>query len=145
MSPPSSSERRRSAPNRWATTASTVPTTRGATRAWPKATDRMARITLAASLALFAAFAADLLLGGPLLTLTTYSFPSGHAAGSTVFWGFVCVVAWHWPARDPLRRAVAVIAPAMVALTCLSRVYLGAHYFSDVLAGICEGIAWVCV
>lgn len=81
----------------------------------------------------------------PLVTLATYSFPSGHAAGSTVFWGFVCVLAWSWPARASLRRLLAVVAPAMVVLTCVSRVYLGAHYLTDVAAGVCEGIAWVCV
>jgi membrane-associated phospholipid phosphatase len=81
----------------------------------------------------------------PLVQLATYSFPSGHAAGSTVFWGFACVLACAWPAPSRLRNALMVIAPLMVAFTCLSRVYLGAHYFSDVLAGVCEGIAWVCV
>jgi undecaprenyl-diphosphatase len=79
----------------------------------------------------------------PLVELSTYSFPSGHAAGSTVFWGFVCVLAWNWPAPAPVKRAIAALAVLMVALTCLSRVYLGAHYLSDVLAGACEGVAWV--
>ena len=79
----------------------------------------------------------------PLVTLATYSFPSGHAAGSTVFWGFLCMLAWTWPARQGIRRALLVIAPLVVALTAFSRVYLGAHYFSDVLAGVCEGVAWV--
>jgi membrane-associated phospholipid phosphatase len=79
----------------------------------------------------------------PLVTLTTTSFPSGHAAGTTVFWGFVCVAAWSIGAPPPARRTLAVVAPLMVALTCLSRVYLGAHYFSDVLAGVGEGLAWV--
>ena len=81
----------------------------------------------------------------PLVTLASYSFPSGHAAGSTVFWGFACVLAWSWLARRSLRRVLAVIAPVMVVLTCLSRVYLGAHYLTDVVAGVCEGVAWVCV
>ena len=79
----------------------------------------------------------------PLVSLATYSFPSGHAAGSTVFWGFACVLAWSWPARPSIRTLVAVAAVLMVVLTCLSRVYLGAHYPSDVLAGVCEGVAWV--
>jgi undecaprenyl-diphosphatase len=81
----------------------------------------------------------------PLVTLASYSFPSGHAAGTTVFWGFVCVLAWSWPARAPIRRALGAIAPAMVVLTCASRVYLGAHWLTDVVAGVCEGVAWVCV
>jgi len=80
----------------------------------------------------------------PILTLTTYSFPSGHAVASTVFWGFVCVVAWNWPASPGVRRACATAAVVLVSLACFSRVYLGAHYLSDVLAGISEGIAWLC-
>jgi membrane-associated phospholipid phosphatase len=79
----------------------------------------------------------------PLVMLETYSFPSGHAAGSTVFWGFVCGLAWNMQVQPALRRAVAAIACVMVGFTALSRVYLGAHYVSDVLAGICEGVAWV--
>jgi len=80
----------------------------------------------------------------PILTLTTYSFPSGHAVASTVFWGFVCVVAWQWPASAPVRREVLGLAVLAVALACFSRVYLGAHFVSDVLAGVCQGIAWLC-
>lgn len=80
----------------------------------------------------------------PLLTLASYSFPSGHAAGSTVFWGFACVVAWNWPASAHVRREVLAFGVLMVALVSFSRVYLGVHFASDVLAGICEGIAWLC-
>ena len=42
-----------------------------------------------------------------------------------------------------MRRALAVSAPLMVALTALSRVYLGAHYLSDVLAGFAAGMVWL--
>ena len=80
----------------------------------------------------------------PILALTTYSFPSGHAVASTVFWGFACVVAWNWPASARVRALVLAVGVLMVALASFSRVYLGAHYASDVLAGICEGIAWLC-
>jgi membrane-associated phospholipid phosphatase len=79
----------------------------------------------------------------PLVTLATASFPSGHAAGTTVFWGFVCVAAWALPVPHWMKRLLLVVAPSMIVLTALSRVYLGAHYFSDVLAGIAEGVAWV--
>ena len=81
----------------------------------------------------------------PLVTLSTASFPSGHAAGTTVFWGFVCVAAWSLPAPRWVKRVLLVVAPMMVLLTALSRVYLGAHYVSDVLAGIAEGVVWVVV
>jgi membrane-associated phospholipid phosphatase len=79
----------------------------------------------------------------PLVSLPTFSFPSGHASGATVFWGFVLVL---WFAIEPrfTQRAVAcALAIAMVLLTALSRVYLGAHYPSDVLAGIAEGLFWL--
>jgi membrane-associated phospholipid phosphatase len=76
-------------------------------------------------------------------TLASYSFPSGHTAGATVWWGFVLV--W-WFAREPRagpRAAAAVLAATMVLLTGLSRVYLGMHYLSDVLAAVAEAVAWL--
>jgi undecaprenyl-diphosphatase len=78
-----------------------------------------------------------------LLTLHTYSFPSGHTAGATVWWGFFAVlVLAHRPAW-PWRAATVVLAIGMVGLTALSRVYLGVHYLSDVLAAAAEGCAWL--
>ena len=76
----------------------------------------------------------------PLLTLTSYSFPSGHAMASTVFYGFVvtCVLTL---TRQRQNAAIAA-GVLMIGLVCLSRVYLGVHYVSDVLAGILEAIAW---
>jgi membrane-associated phospholipid phosphatase len=79
----------------------------------------------------------------PLVSLPTFSFPSGHASGATVWWGFVLVL---WFAIEPrfTQRAIAcALGIAMVLATVLSRVYLGAHYPSDVLAGIAEGTFWL--
>lgn len=79
----------------------------------------------------------------PLVHLGSFSFPSGHAAGSTVLWGFLLVL-WRAREREPAARlAGAAVAATVVALTCLSRVYLGAHFPSDVLAGIAEGTLWL--
>ena len=76
----------------------------------------------------------------PLLTLTSYSFPSGHAMASTVFYGFVITGVLTMTRR---RQPAAVVAGVlMIGLVCLSRVYLGVHYVSDVLAGIFEAVAW---
>ncbi len=79
----------------------------------------------------------------PLLALTTYSFPSGHVAGATLFYGVMAAVvisrtaAWRW-------RVMAVLAAiTMVALVALTRMYLGVHYLSDVLAAFAEGVAWL--
>jgi undecaprenyl-diphosphatase len=81
----------------------------------------------------------------PLLTLETFSFPSGHTAAATVFYG---LLAW-WlltRVRGPLPRALIVLGGcAMVCLVALSRMYLGVHYLSDVLAAMLESCAWLTV
>jgi membrane-associated phospholipid phosphatase len=79
----------------------------------------------------------------PLVHLTTFSFPSGHAVAATVFYGALCSLALR-RLRHPLARALALAAAvAMVLLVCFSRVYLGAHYLSDVVAGVAVGLAWL--
>lgn len=79
----------------------------------------------------------------PLVHLSTFSFPSGHAAGATVLWGLVLVLWWACERRALARAVGALFVAAIVLLTALSRVYLGAHYPSDVLAGIAEGTLWL--
>jgi len=81
----------------------------------------------------------------PLLTLASYSFPSGHVAASTVFYGLG--VAWVFArTRRPRWRALAVIgALAMIALVAFTRMYLGLHYLSDVVAAFAEGVAWLAI
>jgi undecaprenyl-diphosphatase len=69
---------------------------------------------------------------------TTFSFPSGHAMGSmTLAW--VCVLLawrtrWRWP--------VTISAIALTLLVGLSRIYLGVHYPSDILAGWTVASVW---
>ena len=79
----------------------------------------------------------------PLLTLDTYSFPSGHVAGSTLFYG-LCV-AWVYRRTPELHWRLAALAIATVALVLVgvSRMVLGVHYLSDVVAAFAEGIAWL--
>ncbi|QJW85395.1 phosphatase PAP2 family protein [Ramlibacter terrae] len=82
-------------------------------------------------------------LDEPLVHLTTFSFPSGHAVASTVFYGTLCGIALaHLRTRS---RRIAAIAAAlsMVVLVCFSRVYLGAHFLTDVVAGVAMGAAWL--
>jgi undecaprenyl-diphosphatase len=79
----------------------------------------------------------------PLVSLSTFSFPSGHAAGATVWWGFLLVVWFAHERGSGQRMAACVLAAGMVLLVMLSRIYLGAHYPSDVLAGLCEGTLWL--
>lgn len=81
----------------------------------------------------------------PLLELGTYSFPSGHAMGATVLYGFLaCYAARH--ARSWTGRVLPfVLALVMVATVAFSRMYLGVHYLSDVLAAFAEGCGWLAV
>ena len=73
----------------------------------------------------------------------TYSFPSGHALVATVFYGVVAAV---FAAREPSRgRRIALWTMAAVAAVVIgfSRVYLGVHHPSDVLAGYAGAVVWV--
>jgi len=70
---------------------------------------------------------------------TTYSFPSGHAMGSATL-GMALIVLC-WPTR--WRWPVALASLVFVLLVGLSRVYLGVHYPSDILAGWSAAVAWV--
>ena len=79
----------------------------------------------------------------PLVMLTTYSFPSGHVAASTLFYGILAALLIS-QSHSWLRAAYIIqIAFAMVALVAFSRIYLGAHFLSDVLAAFSEAIAWL--
>jgi membrane-associated phospholipid phosphatase len=82
-------------------------------------------------------------LDDPLLTLTGYSFPSGHVAGSTLMYGLL--VAWVFACtRSPrLRLAALLAATGAIALVAFTRMYLGVHYLSDVVAAFAEGVAWL--
>jgi undecaprenyl-diphosphatase len=70
---------------------------------------------------------------------STFSFPSGHAMGSMTLAAVLVALAWQTRWRWP----VTIAAGAFVALVGLSRVYLGVHYPSDILAGWCAALAWV--
>lgn len=81
----------------------------------------------------------------PLVTLHTYSFPSGHASGATLFYGFLACLLVRHVASSGKRFAIGAGAALMVAAVCCSRLYLGAHYLTDVLAGVAEGLAWLAI
>ena len=82
-------------------------------------------------------------LDDPILSLTGYSFPSGHTMAATVLYGVLAaflvtkIKAWQW------RALILGVAGCLILLVGFSRIYLGAHYLSDVVAAMAEGLAWL--
>jgi undecaprenyl-diphosphatase len=74
-----------------------------------------------------------------------FSFPSGHSMGSAAFYGFLAVLVWlHVPSLAP-RIALLIPFVALPPLVGASRIWLGAHWLSDVVAGIAGGAVIVVV
>ncbi|MEP6622398.1 MAG: phosphatase PAP2 family protein [bacterium] len=106
---------------------------------------------------LLAATAGNILLNGALkfiyhrprpavfdwqTTAVSSSFPSGHAMSATVVYGTVAYLVMrlqkhHWSRVLTLGAAI-----LLILLICLTRLYLGVHYPSDVIGGIIVGLAW---
>lgn len=79
----------------------------------------------------------------PILTLTSYSFPSGHTMMASVLYGVIAAYLFS-KTRDWRRRVLIVLsASLLILLVGFSRIYLGAHYLSDVLGALAEGLAWL--
>jgi undecaprenyl-diphosphatase len=68
------------------------------------------------------------------LRVDTFSFPSGHASGATIAYGLLAYLAWHL-LPQPFGYIAAVILGLLVIVIGVSRIYLGAHFPSDVIAG----------
>ncbi|MFO7745055.1 MAG: phosphatase PAP2 family protein [Psychroflexus sp.] len=69
------------------------------------------------------------------VTVTTYTFPSGHASGAASVWGYLAVrlkKRWFW-----------IFSLIIIALVALSRTMLGYHFLGDVLGGIITGTAFL--
>lgn len=73
----------------------------------------------------------------------SYSFPSGHTMAAMLLYGMMAVLgviafdSWRWRVR------IVISACSTVLLVGFSRMYLNAHYLSDVLAAIAVGLAWL--
>ena len=70
-----------------------------------------------------------------LIAETGYSFPSGHAMISILFYGSIIYIFNKY--RLPFAKLITFILVLLIGGICLSRVYLGVHYVSDVLGGMC--------
>jgi len=74
----------------------------------------------------------------------SWSFPSGHAMGSLVGYGMLAyVLVTLWVHRRGAQIAILAGAAALIVAIGVSRLYLGVHYFSDVVGGYAAGVLWL--
>jgi undecaprenyl-diphosphatase len=81
----------------------------------------------------------------PMLAASSGSFPSGHAMGTFVLVGFGAYILARRVRSWTAALAIATAALAWCLLMAFSRLYLGQHFASDVVAGLVAGSAWVAV
>jgi membrane-associated phospholipid phosphatase len=74
---------------------------------------------------------------------SSYSFPSGHALGALCVYGVLALILSARTPRWRTRLCIWVVVGLLVGMIGVSRIYLGVHYPSDVIAGYCAAVVWV--
>ncbi len=78
-----------------------------------------------------------------LIAETSYSFPSGHALGSMVVYGLLAyLLTLHYPRFTPF---IYIFAVVLIVLIGSSRLYLGVHWPTDIIAGYGVGFLWLMI
>lgn len=72
-----------------------------------------------------------------------FSFPSGHSTGSVAFYGFILYLLWRSNIKQWLKWLLIFISGLLAVMIPFSRVVLGVHYFTDILAGMALALAWL--
>lgn len=80
-----------------------------------------------------------------LIDVGGLSFPSGHAMMSTIVIGLTAVIIYQLYPQVRAHPAILAVAPVLIGLIGLSRVYLAAHWMSDVLVGWLLGVIWLAI
>lgn len=70
-----------------------------------------------------------------IITESGYSFPSGHAMAALGFYGFIIYLIWSMNLEKRAKVGFSVLLGLLILMIGVSRIYLGVHYASDVLAG----------
>ena len=72
-----------------------------------------------------------------------YSFPSGHSMISTAFYGFLIYLVYKNMKNKVLKFVLMSLLFFLIVMICISRIYLGVHYASDVIGGFCISISYL--
>lgn len=80
-----------------------------------------------------------------LVEVTGYSYPSGHSLASTSFYLLITFLVWKYFVTWQSKIALLTISLILIGGICLSRIYLGVHYPTDVMSGALLGAAWACL
>lgn len=107
---------------------------------WLGAIAGASAINTAIKVALHRARPTELLYSG----WSAFSFPSGHSTVNLVLYGFLAFLIGR-ELRSAWRLPVVFITLSLVLLIAFSRIYLGAHWFSDVIGGLAFGAAWLAI
>jgi len=78
----------------------------------------------------------------PLAIERTYSFPSGHAMNSFIFYALLSYFSYHFFRNRKISLFISTTCALLIILIGFSRIYLGVHYFTDVIAGYFAGFWW---
>ena len=84
-------------------------------------------------------------LAEALVTETSYSFPSGHSFIAVAFYGLIVFFLFDSLKKKSLKIISLILGIILVILIGASRIYLGAHWPSDVLASYTSGLAWLTI
>lgn len=74
----------------------------------------------------------------------TPSFPSGHSGTAMALYGFLILTTWKHD-KHHLKNPLIIFLSLLIIAVGISRLYLGVHYFADVLAGYTTGLVWLYV
>jgi membrane-associated phospholipid phosphatase len=83
--------------------------------------------------------------GNALVYVNFNSFPSGHAVSSMAFYGFIIYLFFKLNINVFLKLSITIFCTLMIVLIGISRVYLGVHYPTDVLAGYISGFSYLMI
>jgi membrane-associated phospholipid phosphatase len=78
-----------------------------------------------------------------MLRYESWSFPSGHAMASLIAYGMLAYIAILFVRSHVLRQVIVASALLLVLGIGFSRLYLGVHYFTDVVGGFAAGVVWL--